>query len=262
MQALVIGNGRAGKRHANMLQQIGLEVKTADPYAPADYTSWIEAMYAQVWDYVVIASPPKEHLAQLWSCIAHGVPVLCEKPLCTNEQYHAATSLPLDAPIMVAYNWLYNQSVLDYAREVQRNPPGSFGMFCEQSRDLPAWGLLLDHVSHDISILDTVTGGITEIYAASQYDAENVQAWSMLGEAQGGKFSLTERVYTPAEHTIRTSQINRVDLEPDPQMFWDMLDAFLNGKYKPNLQQALKYQYWLTEIARKQHDGQVQRHNG
>lgn len=252
MKALVIGNGKAGQRHVNMLQQIGLDVATADPYAPADYTSWITAMHTVKWDYVIIASPPKEHLAQIWSCIAQGIPVLCEKPLCTNEQYHAATSLPQDAKVMVAYNWLYNQSVKDYAAEVKKHPPGSFGILCEQVRELPAWGLLLDHVSHDVSILDTVTGGITGITGA-HYSADDVyKCWTILGTTKGGKFSLTERVYALSENVLRTSRINGVDLEPGPQMFWDMLDAFLNGKYEPNLAQALRYQYWLEEIARWQ----------
>ena len=233
-----------------MLQQIGFDVKTADPFQQADYSSWIDAMHALKWDYVVIASPPKEHLAQVWSCIAQGIPVLCEKPLCTNEQYHAATSLPKDAKVMVAYNWLYNKSVMDYAKEVQQNPPGSFGMVCEQSRDLPDWGLLLDHVSHDISILDYVSGGINSITAAHYYEDEVVKSWAVLGMTKGGKFSLSERVYVPTENIFRVSQINQVDLVPEQQMYWDMLDNFLNGHYAPGVEQALRYQYWLEEIAR------------
>jgi predicted dehydrogenase len=203
MNALVIGNGSAGKRHARMLQQIGLDVTTADPYAPADYVSWIEAMHAQKWDYAVIASPPKEHLAQLWSCIAQGVPVLCEKPLCTNEQYHAATSLPRDAKVMVAYNWLYNKDVKNFAKDVINYRPNGFGMLAEQVRVLPEWGLLLDHVSHDISILDTVTGGIESITAAHYSEDDVYKCWAVLGTSKSGKFSLTERVYAPPENVLR-----------------------------------------------------------
>ena len=252
MKILVIGYGRAGQRHASMLQQIGYEIGTADPYAAADWSDWLVAINACSWDGVVIASPPRHHLAQLWSCVAHNLPTLCEKPLCGLGQYEAACELPRDARIMVAYNWLYNQSVLDYKVDVMQRPPGSFGFFAEQARVIPEWGLLLDHVSHDISILDHVSGGITGVSGAHYFEDYNVKAWQVRGKTAGGDFTLTERVYTPEEPVVRTSRINDVDLVPEQEMFWNLLNAFLKGNYYPNLQDALRYQYWLEEIGRWQ----------
>jgi hypothetical protein len=249
LQILIIGNGRAGQRHNRMLQQMGHQTMTVDTYATADYPDYLTAMYAKSWDAVVIATPPKNHLEQLWCCIAHGIPVLCEKPLCDVNQYMAACSLPRDKPIMVAYNWLYNASVQKLKQEVLTKPPGSYGMLCEQSRELPAWGLLLDHVSHDVCILDYISGGIAKVGGASYYEDYSVKAWTVLGETMTGPFSLSERVWSPNESCVRKSSINAVDLVPETEMYSAMLEDFVKGKYTIGVTQALVYQKWLEELS-------------
>ena len=245
-KCLVIGNGRAGKRHVKSAQECGLQTVTVDPYQPADLADWRAALDTASWDYVVLASPPDVHLVQLRECIARAIPTLCEKPLSGCWQDYS--DLPDTAPVLVAYNWLYNASVGRIASE--QAGAYYYHMFCEQARELPTWGLLLDHVGHDFSILDYIGGGICEITNTTYTQNAEMQDWTIFGTTNAGRFALVERVWQPDSGVKRVATINNIPLMADTAMFSAMWQAFLTGYYQPDLRKGKQIQGWLQDVAR------------
>lgn len=92
---LVLGAGSVGKRHAQNLVELGCEISVMDPRQDRleemaqkiniqNSFSSIDQIKAkwQVFDGVVVASPPNFHIDQTLKSIEYGMPVLLEKPLC------------------------------------------------------------------------------------------------------------------------------------------------------------------------------------
>jgi predicted dehydrogenase len=78
--ALILGYGRAGKRHAKLLQKRGIDVDIYDKNLP-EYST-VNSDLPRGYDFCVITTPPSAHLEALRSCMQYEVPVLLEKPLC------------------------------------------------------------------------------------------------------------------------------------------------------------------------------------
>ncbi len=245
-KCLVIGNGRAGQRHVALARACGLQAVTVDPYQPADLTDWRTALSTSDWDYVVIASPPNVHLEQLRECVKLSIPTLCEKPL--SDCWQDYSDLPDTAAVLIAYNWLYNASVSRVALE--QAGAHEYHMFCEQARELPEWGLLLDHVSHDFSILDYISGGICKIANATYIQNSDYQDWTIFGTTKTGRFALTERVWHPDSGVKRVAIVNKTQLVADTAMFSAMWKAFLAGNYQPGLYKGKQIQGWLQDVAK------------
>jgi predicted dehydrogenase len=98
----LIGAGYMGKAHTIALQSVGVVFETGlKPVCEMIATSTAEgaAEHAARWgwnrstgdwraliadphvDAIIIATPPRTHLAMVLACVAAGKPVLCEKPL-------------------------------------------------------------------------------------------------------------------------------------------------------------------------------------
>lgn len=290
---LIIGYGRAGKRHAKMAAGLGLDVQVYDPYLPIggierdgftralslgwpleseqDFIDDLRRVTQGWCGYAVICTPPKEHLWQLRICLEAGFKVLCEKPLCGNGQLDEAKQLPTDAPVMVAYNYRYHPKLVKVKGKFNRYP---VRMVCSQYRpELPEWGLLLDHCSHDLDIMRMLTGLPLKVtrakygeyryhYAVDSKDTtEDVKDWtiSLQGTSLTSSSLLLHSFYEAVstnkhkerEATIKygwgDDLITAIDIDPDPRMFTDMCAAFLNGDYYPDLTEAIKTQELLEQ---------------
>jgi predicted dehydrogenase/RimJ/RimL family protein N-acetyltransferase len=79
LRVAVLGQGSIGRRHAGLLRELGADVITFDPVAPADTSDEAAALDGAA--AAVVASPSSLHEDQALRCIAAGVPVLVEKPL-------------------------------------------------------------------------------------------------------------------------------------------------------------------------------------
>ena len=78
----VLGQGSAGRRHAEDLAAAGCEIVTYDPQQTTGGTTSAEEAIAAA-DAVVVASPSSAHAGQALLALEGGRPVLVEKPLAT-----------------------------------------------------------------------------------------------------------------------------------------------------------------------------------
>jgi predicted dehydrogenase len=83
MRALVIGQGSIGRRHARILDEMGLAVETASRRAGGTYRDIAAALEGEHPDYVVIATETAAHASALAELAVSGFggTVLVEKPL-------------------------------------------------------------------------------------------------------------------------------------------------------------------------------------
>lgn len=243
-KCLIIGNGRAGKRHAKNAESLGIKVFTSDPYVESDFPDWRMALHNNSNDYVVIASPPDAHLLQLRECIDIGVPTLCEKPLCSIEECDfMLLNEAKKYNVMLGYNWYFNKDVQRinlFGNKKQIN------LFAQQTRILPAWGIENDHLPHDIFIINLLGNGITKISSVYLVKSDTHQEVYVEGKTTLGEFIITERVLT--KPTERISNINCIEMKPDVGMFDDMWKDFIDGKYSPSLNDGIEVQKILHNI--------------
>jgi predicted dehydrogenase len=113
---LIVGAGSVGKRHANNLAALGVEVAAFDPRAdrrdafPADetYADLADALAAP-FDAVAICSPTKFHVEQAIAALDAGCAVLLEKPvamdLAAAERLAARAAKAGSPPVLLDYTW-------------------------------------------------------------------------------------------------------------------------------------------------------------
>ncbi len=258
---LIVGYGRAGLRHAKLLDSLSLRYETVDPLVPADYVNLEEALDAKKYCRVVICTPPDLHLDQIAYCLDYGLSVLCEKPLCELGQLNSINigGLVGYERVMVAYNYRYNETLLrargKFMADTNQRPSAGWGVFSEQYRKsaIPSWGLLLDHVSHDIDILSWMSGGIKHVSMAAHVRGINQEWWEVHGFTEGNRpFKIEERVWDhPMERDVHMiTPVGLVSIAATESMYMNMWKAFLGGNYYPGLKEAVETQKWLEEIAR------------
>lgn len=118
---LVFGMGSAGKRHAGNLVSLGCRISCMDPRSDrldeAAAQMDVSGAYGSVeeafdkcghLDGVVVTSPPAFHVEQGLAALERGLPVLMEKPLCTDESgarrlEEAVTRTGV--PLLLTYTW-------------------------------------------------------------------------------------------------------------------------------------------------------------
>jgi len=262
---LIIGNGRAGKRHAKYAAHYGMKVYTVDPNLEADYTCLEDALYSDtLFDCMVIATPPDSHLKYIQKAIRMDMPAICEKPLCDLSNSVTAKSLADmadEAQVMVAYNWRYHPAIIHAMADVDTEKYGKVVAYNIHARhyrpDLPTWGVLLDHVSHDVDTINCLSGGINWITSAVHEKIEDDHdAYRIKGITNSEcQFSILE--YAEMGHTIERNTYLEIvyengsqeyQLTPDDSMFHSMWKTFLNGVHYPNLMDAYKTQQVLWAI--------------
>lgn len=115
MQALVIGLGSIGQRHASLLLQMGLQVSAVSRRGHAMESVRIHptlqtALAAGAYDYIVIANETSLHHQALTELAGVGFagPILVEKPL-----FERARPLPdkLKAAVFVGYNLRFHPGI-------------------------------------------------------------------------------------------------------------------------------------------------------
>lgn len=128
IRALIVGFGSIGKRHADVLSQMGVstiacsdtsevcrkQFAEAFPKAPlfSDYDVALEEFKP---DIVFIFTPTKLHLPMARKAVEHGAHVFIEKPLCYSTE--GATELDalakkLNRKIMVGFCFRYHEALL------------------------------------------------------------------------------------------------------------------------------------------------------
>lgn len=264
MKAIIVGYGRAGKRHARHLTGLGVTVVTVDVVENgADYLDLISALsdHKDV-TFGVIATPPAQHIEGIKAFLALGVPIMCEKPLCDFGQIPRAKKL-IGAPVMLSYNYRWNE-IIQSIRNITE-PDYSFSYYSKQYRpDIPNWGLLLDHVCHTLDIINcTFSEGLNSLivdYAEYKKD-RRTEEWSIklkMKDDNAVFFSIFESVSSvPCKKSsgfFRSDGVI-VPIESTGQdMFYHMwqsfLDAVSQGKTlpEPGIADGILVQEKLEEI--------------
>lgn len=119
IKSLVIGNGSIGRRHAEVLKDIGAEVQIISRRATdVDLRSLSAALEKTSPDYIVIATETSDHTDQLNTLKAHGYSglTLVEKPLCGD-----LSSFPkgLWPKVYVGYNLRFHPLVERLKSDIQ-----------------------------------------------------------------------------------------------------------------------------------------------
>jgi predicted dehydrogenase len=254
MQALIIGYGRAGQRHARLLDELGIDWIIFDPYVDLPNGNQMKGELDQVlrhkFDMAVIATPPDQHLSQLDLCLQAGLKVMVEKPLCALDQFDEAVQLKSER-VMVAYNYRYHPAL----QPLRGMLPTS--LICSQARQLPPWGLLLDHVSHDLDILRFLSSNRLSITRSNYRKLpDQTEMWQVVVRHNYRLCLINEAVYqSPCDRQARLhygsameADQRVVDIHPAISMFTAMWHAFLADEFEDSYQDALVTQTLLNQV--------------
>lgn len=117
---LIIGSGSVGKRHARNFSALGCRISCTDPRLDriaalsaetpivGGFTSVEDALATTKFDGGIICSPPHVHVSQAEACLNAGLPVLLEKPVCSNLTDAcrlANTQKRMGVPLLLGYTW-------------------------------------------------------------------------------------------------------------------------------------------------------------
>lgn len=158
MKILIVGYGKAGQRHHNLINKLidNCSVYAVDPVVPVHYKTIEEALSdLKNIDIAVIASPPDSHLQDIEMCVNAKVKsILCEKPLCGFDQLKKARTMTELKNVMIAYNYRWHPNILSTLTSEVKSEHGKWEFFSDGWRPpLPKWGLLLDHFGHTADLL-------------------------------------------------------------------------------------------------------------
>lgn len=195
MKAVILGYGSAGKRHADILRKLrGRDINfiIADPLCelPARdgrsvfYRDWHAALddHADTSDFVIVASPTSEHMAQLQQCIDAGIWTLCEKPIAPAGM-EISISGPLDK-IAINFQFRYHSSIKKMATRIRRCGRAHFfgednltarygkdvaGMMAAHPIDTACWLFGIPLATHMISDGVAISGWVEHDRGISSY---------------------------------------------------------------------------------------------
>ncbi len=267
MKALIVGYGRAGRRHAVTLRKVSpnIQISIIDPYVMDKDVAFfdLEMALKYKYDFAVICTPPDRHIKGIHACLDSGIKaIMCEKPVCGIGQIKEAEKLQ-DAPVMVSHNYLFHQELVRaLARE--RKPGKTWQFYSDQQRvDWPEWGLLLDHLSHTYSILNALAGtatidsAIQLIHKADDGYTVGEAFWIQGRTANGTKVEIADCVRKhPVERKAwANGPCGYLDFSSVGDMFDKMWLSFLHtlvtqGKFTINIKEALVAQCLIEDTNR------------
>lgn len=183
--ALVVGSGSIGRRHAAILRDMGFNVRMVSRHAAGAFRTIEAALLSVACDYAVVASETSRHLADAAALREGGFsgPMLVEKPLCAAGQ---PDDLLIDQDVRVGYQlrfhpaiqWLKQQlgdthAISVHAYVGQYLPtwrPGQDYRLTE-SASADAGGGALHDLSHELDLLDWLFGGWRSVAALGGHDS-------------------------------------------------------------------------------------------
>ncbi len=173
----VVGCGYWGSKHVRALlslESVG-RVSVIDP--SEDRRTAVTRMFPNVNGYpcldavigdldaVVVATPPSTHAPLALEAIAHGVPVMVEKPLAVNSdegRRMLAAAEAAGVTLMVGHTFEYHSAVWSLREMVQRGDLGDLYYLDTARLNLGLYqhdvNVLFDLAPHDVSILNYVLG--------------------------------------------------------------------------------------------------------
>ena len=263
---VIIGLGHAGLRWQKILNTLGYRplIIDTDPEKGGldslDTATWVEHNIS----FAIVCTPPDQHIANIKECLDYSIPVLCEKPLCAFGQVEQAKELlkRVNADsVRVAYNYRYSpdinyQEVRDNYENIVEQKETKITLFASQQRQLPSWGIILDHLSHDVDLFRALFGEMT-IETARLIEKPTKTSCITFGTFDSGiPFKIHDE--TKKNKCERVANIcvdgYQFSMTPNPAMFTNMLMKFMkyiDGKEEymaGGLEDAIKTQEVLEYI--------------
>ena len=136
---LIVGSGSVGKRHARNLAALGCTISCVDPRpgrveelaaevpVTAGYADEAEALTAESFDGVVIASPPPFHTEQSVLALERRIPVLLEKPVSPDLAGALRLEEAVDrtgTALLLGYTWRWWPPLSEVRRLLQAEAVG------------------------------------------------------------------------------------------------------------------------------------------
>jgi predicted dehydrogenase len=136
---LIVGSGSVGKRHARNLSALGCTISCVDPRperraelsaevpVKGGYADEAEALAAESFDGVVIASPPPFHTEQSVRALEHRIPVLLEKPASPDLAGALRLQEAVDrtgTALLLGYTWRWWPPLFEVRRLLQAQAVG------------------------------------------------------------------------------------------------------------------------------------------
>jgi UDP-N-acetylglucosamine 3-dehydrogenase len=187
LRAAVIGVGAMGRNHCRVYHDLpGIElvgVADADPATAAragssfhvpHYVSPTALLEEARPDLVSVAVPTMHHLPVALAVIAHGVPLLIEKPLAfTVVEGQQIIDAAARAGLVLAVGHIerYNPALAELKRRLERGDLGRvFQMHAQRLGPFPARvrdvGVVIDLATHDVDIMRYLSGAeVVRVYA-------------------------------------------------------------------------------------------------
>ena len=267
MRALIVGYGRAGRRHAKILKSLisDIQIVVVDPFAVEDDASYmdIQSAFSLKCDFAVICTPPDQHLADIRACLNADIKyIMCEKPVCGLEQLKEAEKMQ-DVPVMIAYNYRYH-SALELALKKEKQRGKTWQFYSDQQRvEWPSWGFLIDHLGHTFDILTAldepacIESAIQLTHRADDGYKIGEALWVQGKTANGTKVEIADCV---RKHFVqRAAWINGpfgyMDMSQPGKMFENMWISFLHSmvtrkRFAITIEDALPAQRMIEDTAR------------
>lgn len=185
-KVLVVGQGSIGRRHARILNDLGIRTACVTRQNDIPFTSFVDVSTGLTqWqpDYVVVASPTSQHVVDLLQLLGEGFggPVLVEKPLFSRpEEFH----LPPFQRIFIGYNWRFHDAIMRLRKLVKDQRILTASIYNAQylpdwrpSRDYRATssaqrnlgGGVLRDLSHDLDLMLLLFGDVRDVFARILY---------------------------------------------------------------------------------------------
>ena len=225
MKALIVGCGSIGTRRAEILTELGHDVRGLDPsphaWGPAPADGWA--------DVVLICTPPEVRLPSIVSVIAsHNLKgIFVEKPLALTEgEAYGIVGVTDVIPVtMGACNMRFDHLAMGVT------PPRSV-VYAQMGQHSSYWSpghqkisMLLDSI-HELDLLYWLGGPITAIHGWSNlYEAQVVTEHE--GGVRGG-LHLDRRSSPPVRYLASDGEVTSL-WPPDPDMYRREMEHFIDA---------------------------------
>ncbi len=268
MKALIVGYGRAGRRHSVTLRKVSpnIQISIIDPYVMDKDVAFfdLEVALKYKYDFAVICTPPDQHVKGIHACLDSGIKaIMCEKPVCGIGQIKEAEALQ-DAPVMVSLNYRYHSELIG-ALTREKQPGKTWQFYSDQQRiEWPKWEIFLDHLGHTYDLLYILSGegaiidsAIQLVHKADDGYTVGEALWIQGRTANGTKVEIADCV---RKHPVeRKAWVNGpcgyLDFSNVGDMFDKMWLSFLHtlvihGKFAINIKEALPAQRLIEDTNR------------
>ena len=243
MKATVIGNGNIGRVHRAVLQELGHTVVVCDTdqgRRQGGYADWREMLAAERPDVVHICTPHYLHADMVAGCLAAGVHVLCEKPLCIcradlarilEAERHAAGMLGVclqnrfNPSSQAAHAYLRGRHVVSAAAMHSWHRDAAYYATAgwRGKWETEGGGVLINQALHTVDLMQwlagmphTVSAQVGQLALGGAIETEDTAALRMCGDALCTLYATTGGGDDfPPVLLFRTKEGDRVELLPD-----------------------------------------------